>query len=331
MPLRHRLGALVYDWPRFLRYIGGDWTRIRNRRENITVDGRGVRCDWEFTSDLHIAKVYPAAGRWLLRRALEDWPITLRSDTAGSAGQPVVSFVVGHRGLERLPHLLVTLRSIAGQEEVATECIVVEQSVRPEIDGRLPSWVRYLHTSVPSDAEYGRAAAFNAGACQARGQILVLHDNDMLVPARYAAELATRIKAGWNFVDPKRFMFYLSADDTRRTFESGTLTNEDGVTVVQNARGGSIAVARDAYFAIAGFDEGFMGWGGEDNDFWERAEAHGGVYSFGHLPLIHLWHPPQQEKGRPDAPAVRRYHELRAIPPAERIRRLRARQAPPPR
>jgi hypothetical protein len=331
MSLRHRLGALIYDWPRFLRYIGGDWTLIRNRREAITVNGRGVRCHWEFTSDLHIAKVYPATGRWLLRRALEDWPIRLRAEApAPPKGPAAVSFVVGHRGLERLPQLLTTLRSLAAQTGVATECIVVEQSACPEIEAKVPSWVRYVHTPVPSGAGYGRAAAFNAGARHARGHVLVLHDNDMIVPERYAAELAARIAAGWNFVDPKRFMFYLTEGDTRRTFDRGALANDDGVTVVQNARGGSIAAAREAYFAIGGFDESFVGWGGEDLDFWERAEAHGGVYAFGHLPLIHLWHLPQPGKASPDAPAVRRYHEVRAISPTERIRRLRALQAPPP-
>jgi hypothetical protein len=75
MTLRHRLGALIYDWPRFLRHIGGDWTLIRNRDETITSDGRGVRCEWLYSSDLHIASVYPSAGRMLMRRAFRDWPV----------------------------------------------------------------------------------------------------------------------------------------------------------------------------------------------------------------------------------------------------------------
>ncbi|HVR39200.1 MAG TPA: glycosyltransferase, partial [Thermoanaerobaculia bacterium] len=178
-------GALVYDWPRFLRHINTSWTLIHNRDERITTDGRGVRCEWEFTSDLHIAKVFPSTSSWLMRRALRDWPITLRDQP--SEATPDVTFLIGHRGTTRLPHLLATLRSIAGQKDIAIECIVIEQAATREIESALPQWVRYLHTPVPPDLEYCRSATFNAGAEIARGRVLVLHDNDMLLPERYAA------------------------------------------------------------------------------------------------------------------------------------------------
>jgi GT2 family glycosyltransferase len=202
--------------------------------------------------------------------------------------------------------------------------------VRPEIEGKLPSWVRYYHTSVEAGVEYSRSATFNVGARMARGEVLILHDNDMVVPDRYAAENAARVRDGWRFVDAKRFNFYLREEDTGRIFESGQMMSDLAATVVQNLRGGSTAATRDAFFAIGGFDEEFIGWGGEDLDFWERAVAHGGVYVFGYLPLVHLWHPPQKGKGQSDAPAVRRYRQIRTIPPEERIRRLRTLQPPPP-
>jgi hypothetical protein len=310
MSLRTQLGALLYDWPRFLRHIGGDWEQIRNRHETLLSDGRGVICPWEFSSELHIARVSPFAARWLFRRAFADWPIARRDAPHGLVGAPEVSFVIGHRGLERLPNLLETLRSIAGQVDAAIECIVVEQSASPEIEGQLPPWVRYVHTPVPPDMPYCRSATFNAGAAIARGEVLILHDNDILVPERYAAEVLARVREGARFVDLKRFLFYLAEDETLTSIE-------------QNLQGGSIAATRQAYAAVGGFDEGFVGWGGEDNDFRERAHALGGVYAFGYLPMIHLWHPPQPGKRDAAAPAVRRYwEEIRNIPAEERIRRL---------
>ena len=350
--LRMWVGAALYDWPRLemslrglgrYRHLRTPWIAMRNRNERLTMDGRGARCEWIYTSDLHIAKVFPSAGARLMRRALRDWPVDLAETmpiSTSSSRQPIVngeqsanrqptpdvSFVIGHRGLDRLPHLLATLRSVAGQQDVRIECIVVEQSVAPEIAALLPPWVRHLHTPVPSvDYPYNRAWAFNAGARIARGRVLVLHDNDMLCPARYAAEVVERVADGWSFLELKRFLFYFDEMRTRETFKTNQIPSHAPENVLQNAQGGSIAVARDAFFAIGGFDESFVGWGGEDNEFWERAETTKSVYAFGYLPLIHLWHSPQMGKQSVDAPAVRRYRELNAIPAMERIRMLQER------
>src|SRR6266576_775280 len=131
--LRQRLGAIIYDWPRFLgSMIGRDrWIGFRNRHERLSIDEAtgGARCEWQFTSDLHINNVYPATGRWLMRRALRDWPVEFASAPRVS-GEPRVSFVIGHRGESRLPHLLTTIATIAAQD-IAVECVVVEQSEQP--------------------------------------------------------------------------------------------------------------------------------------------------------------------------------------------------------
>lgn len=329
--LRHHMGALVYDLPRFVMAAHrGRWISMRNRHEHIESNGHGIRCDWQFTSELHIAKVYPSAGTRLMGVALEDWPIGRTEAAPNVSGTPDVSFVIGHRGMARLPHLLECLRSIAASDGVAIECLVIEQSPQSQIHARLPSWVRYEHTPVAADYPYNRAWTLNAGVQLARGPIVVLHDNDMLVPRRYAAELLARVADGARFVDLKRFTFYLHEDQTRRIFDGAALRPAPSV-IVQNLRGASIAATREAYREIGGFDEEFLGWGGEDNDFWDRAEAAGGVDDFGYLPFVHLFHAPQPEKleGR-EAPAVRRYHDhISEIPPIERIRRLREQRAKP--
>lgn len=299
------------------------WLQIRNRNEAISLNERGVACDWRFTSDLHIAHVFPSTGRRLMRRSLARWPITMR-DAPGSNGPPKVSFLIGHRGTARLPHLLATLRSIAGQSGVDVECIVVEQSVAPEIEHLLPPWVRYLHTPLPRpDLPYCRAWSFNIAVPLARSDVLVLHDNDMLMPERYAFEALQRIGEGFSFVDLKRFIFYLREADTRRVFVTGAPPRGVAAIVVQNLVGGSIVVRRDAYDAIGGFDESFVGWGGEDNDFFDRAAFIGGVHRFAYMPILHLEHPPQPGKLSLTTGAIRRYREMETIDPGERIARLR--------
>jgi len=70
-----------------------------------------------------------------------------------------------------------------------------------------------------------------------------------------------------------------------------------------------------------GFDEAFVGWGGEDNEFWERASTQR-LWPYGGLPLLHLWHPAQAGKHQSANETAARYRELSAIPAHERIRTL---------
>lgn len=335
MPLRRlRLiaGAIVYDWPGFERRMHGSggragepepWLQIRNRNEATAMNARGVQCRWRFASELHIANVLPSTGKRLMRVALERWPVAL-AEAPRHTGAPLATFVIGHRGVARLPHLLATLRSIAAQS-VPVECVVVEQSRQPEIAAQLPQWVGYVHTPLPRpDLPYCRSWTFNVGMRHASSDLLILHDNDFLVPETYAAEAVARVGEGWKFVNLKRFVFYLSAYQSGRVFATGAV-RPSRVTVAQNLHGGSIIAERSAYEAIGGFDESFIGWGGEDNDFWDRAATMERIYDFGYLPMIHLHHEDQPGKATRDTAAIARYETIEAIPPRERIARLLAR------
>ena len=272
-----------------------------------------------------------------MKRSLRDWPVrfeeTLQEgNTVRGGGEPrLVSFIIGHRGTERLPHLLSTLRSIAAQRGAEVECIVVEQSTAPQVRDHLPPFVRYIHTPLP-DPEFGycRSWAFNVGARAARGTLLVLHDNDLVIPEGYARNLLHRQDQGYEVINIKRFIFYLGRADSELIASVGakaliSLTPE---VVLQNAEaGGSVAVDRDGFFRIGGFDESFVGWGGEDNEFWERARTLS-AWVYGYVPLIHLWHAPQPGKRAVNgngALTANLIERRASIPPSIRITELRRR------
>lgn len=340
--IRQRAGAILYDVPRFLwgirprLFSGGEtapWVFVRNRNERILFSKvfPGVCCDWRWTSDLYLPKVFPWTGQILMNKALNDWPISFQSEPNEVNDIIDVSFIIGHRGRPRLPHLLATLQSIAGQQEISFECIVVEQAQKNEAQDALPKWVRYLHTVLPDpNMPYSRAWAFNVGARHARGKLLVFHDGDILIPARYGFELLKRQGSDFDIVNIKRFIFYLSEIHTTRLLETKVLQSDFcPIQVMENAEaGGSIAIRTQTFFDLGGFDEEFIGWGGEDNEFWERAETRR-VFKFGYIPLVHLWHPPQPDArkisgmGKKTAALV----ETRsAISPQARISELRKRK-----
>ena len=335
--VKSKLGACVYEMPTFLWNMSpvgkGRWVRIRNRKERLIPDAQrvGVQCDWRWTSDLHITKVFPRLGRSLMRRALREWPVASCPRPRILHENIKVSFIIGHRGRARVPHLLATLKSIAAQRHTTFECIVVEQSEVPELTGALPAWVRYVHVPpAHPGAHYCRSLAFNAGARAARGEMLVLHDNDLLVAQDYAAEIMSRYEQGYEVINLKRFIFYLTEAHARRVCVSGELDlKEAPESVMQNAQGGgSLAVSREAFFAIGGFDESFVGWGGEDNEFWERAQTLN-VWPYGYLPLVHLWHEAQPGKFDQGRRTAALFERRSSVPVEERIEELRARNVGP--
>ncbi len=326
---RKLLGTLILDMPKYLLVLWVAKSRLlslANRKERLipAPDGRGYRCDWQWTSDLHAPKVFPFLGRRLMKLALVDHPIRRLPQLENYSGQPVVSFIIGHRGTARLSHLLATLESIAGQQDASVECIVVEQEMESQLGGHLPPRVRHIHTPPPvSDMPYCRSWAFNIGVKQARGNVLVLHDNDMLVPADYAAQALERVKQGYEVLNLKRFIFYLGRAHSEGMFDvKATLLDDTPEAIVQNLEGGgSVVITREAFERIGGMDESFIGWGGEDNEFWERAQTCK-VWPYGYLPIVHLWHPSQPGKYQGENPTLRHYRDLSLIPEWERIVRL---------
>ncbi len=330
---RQKIGVVAKDLPRYIQLLRRDidYLAIRNRNELLegSPDGTGFRCLWQWTSDLHAPKIFPSLGRKIFQHAFGDHPIAFLLEPLVVSSQPEVSFIIGHRGLERLPLLELTLASIAAQRGVTIECIVVEQDSQPRLKGLLPEWVRYIHAPpVQPDMAYNRSMAFNQGAQLARGNLLILHDNDMPIPQDYAAANMARVREGYEVVNLKRFIFYLDRRTSDNVSIDRGIPSIPGITaIMQNSQGGgSIAITREAFFDIGGMDESFIGWGGEDNEFWERAETRK-LWPYGSMPILHLWHAPQPEKHQRDSHTLKRYTELSIIKPVERIATLRALQA----
>lgn len=326
------LRALITEAPRYGRALAepsGAWTRLSNRHETLEPapqGGPGYRCLWSWTSDLDAARALPGLGRRLMTRALAEHPIS-RATRLQQTEPPAITFVIGHRGMARLPHLLATLESIAAQQGPAIECVVVEQSEEPEAAPHLPAWVRHVHTPPPRpDMPYSRAWAFNIGALHARSPYLVLHDNDMLVPTGYARALLSHLADGWDVVNLKRFIFYLDRVHTEAVLSgSASLTAHAPEAITQNLEGGgSLAITAEAFQRIGGLDESFLGWGGEDNEFWERAQTLR-VWHWAYLPIVHLWHSPQPGKQDPANPTLALFRARSAVPVQARIEALCAR------
>lgn len=327
---RQQAGVLFFDSLRFWRMLlSGAWMLLRNRNEAICLapDGMGCYIDAPWSSDLHACRVFPRWGRLIFRCAEREWPFHLEYDRRPILqASPRATFIIPHRGRDRLPLLQAVVASIRGQDAVPVECIVVEQnSLRELLESDLPPDVRYLHLPHPSDAkDWHFAWAFNEGARQARSDILVLHDGDIIAPRGYAREIVRHLRRDWEAVYLQRFLFCLNAADSESLQQSGVIPPAPvPERVRQNWKGGTRAVRHETFRDVGGMDESFVGWGGEDVEFFDRLLARR-TRRFGYLPFLHLWHPPQRDKmsGRRER-NLKRLNAVLAEPRARRIARLR--------
>lgn len=334
---RERLGCWLHErWrtelvlrlPRLAALLGWSWLDLCNRNERLRTDALagGRECLWAYSSALTVARVFPDVGSRLLHHCLRRFPIRLESVASNPVDSPTpeISVVIGVRGTGRLEQFKSCLQSLLVQSSVIHEIVVVEQSWLPEFKSLLPAGVRYLHQqSTHPDMPYNRSWALNAGACAARGRVLVLHDADMLLPQNALAVIVAAIDHGLDAVRLPRLLFYLDADSSvavqrTRCFPQHLRFER----VIANNRT-PIAVRRDCYFGIGGHDEAFYGWGAEDDEFMDRLRTcqlgEGAM-----LPIVHLWHTSAAGGDARNRNAALLEH-ARLSSPQERIEQLRAR------
>ncbi|MCA9034571.1 MAG: hypothetical protein KDA91_05545 [Planctomycetaceae bacterium] len=332
--LRQRLGCWVNErWktelilgaPAIAARLGLSWKDLCNRREQIEIDQQtqGRVCHWADSSPLTVSRIFPQVGARLLQNCLRESPVNFNPTKNGASTSPDVSFVLGVRGTGRLPQFLATVQSLLGQQDCESEVVVVEQSWKQEFQNIVPEGVRYLHTPATSaDMPFNRSWALNAGAVNARGRVVVLHDGDYVVPTHFAKEVSQRVAGNVQSARLARLIFYFDQSTSEQIQQSHSLAKVRSVSRIVQNNPTPMALTKEAYLAIGGHDESFYGWGGEDNEFLDRARTLNhceGAF----LPVFHLWHP--EAPNRSGDRNANRLTQIMDRSPHERIQQLTSR------
>lgn len=185
----------------------------------------------------------------------------------------------------REPQLAHCLEQLSRQSHTDFEVIVCDdgsaacRAVAEGFAGRLT--LDYLWR--PNDGSPSRSR--NAGARQARHPLLVLIDSDVLLNSDALAAYARFLdqRPGWllyGYVGleaegPSALLPQVAVNwrDPRFSWDGAHLMPTDKLMNSSHlcGFGGNFAVHRDSLLAIGGFDEAFIGWGGEDLAFAEQA------------------------------------------------------------
>lgn len=304
----------------------GDWVTVVNRlgTHSYSSNPTGVRCLSDQTSSLHISDVLPWTGRKILRAAQQEWNFNWPTQSS-HASDPEISVLIPFRGTERLPLLVATIASLSAMK-TSIEIIVIEQDEHSTLVN-LPDGVQHLHAPHPSgDRRWHKCFAYNRGAERARAGILVCHDADVVVPDRYDECIRRHlVQEDYDVFYPGRFLFYLDQKTTQNTLDNRSFQSVGDAapeTIKQNWTGGTLAIKREAFDAVGGFDESFTGWTGEDREFYDRCQVLNGWFH-GYIPFLHLWHAPQL--GRIDSHSLSQADKFTASKLAiDRERRIEA-------
>jgi len=229
-----------------------------------------------------------------------------------------LSYLITYReagSSDRRENLLAVLRWLAQWPEI--QVVVVEQDTVPWLD-REPPLPKSGAGLAYNPGPFNKAWGFNVAARVARGPLLALGDADVIAP-RALPEAVRRCREGEGAVKPYHTIVDLTQEETARlrggdsgfraTRPQSTPRNREGLSEHVVFGGGLVVIQRETYLRLGGFDERFLGWGGENDAMMAKLE-HAGVplSEVGEEPALHLWHArsPQSTLGQPHYDANRR-------------------------
>lgn len=227
-----------------------------------------------------------------------------RSTTTETAGTHVrvhidkpIDVVIPYRAVPGNPlrarNLAAVLSALQTQtaEPSQYRVTVVEESDIPTVpaDPRL-TVDNYIH--IPYTGPFNKALAINRGVSDSdKDSILCLLDADILPDHDFLQRNAARVSASPDRLHlPYHDAFCLLSDDSKTLATEGYMAGRtySGYLITHPA-GGCVWITHEAFDEAEGFDENFVGWGGEDRDFADRADRVAPILRHREL-LTHLYH-----------------------------------------
>lgn len=219
--------------------------------------------------------------------------------------------------IENLKYLIYCLKRQTSQID---ELIIADDGSSVDVVNFLKKEVNDLNSTVKyiwqKDLGFRKTRALNNAVKEARGEILIFLDQDVILPFNFIEIIKKNMKKEY-FLP---FKIYWMNENERKNFNkekfeySDLILRKEEIKKIKkqilmskiknikyylglkdrgsNIVGAAFSLFKDDYIKVNGFDEEYRGWGKEDDDIsWRLYKA--GLKSR-HIslkyPIIHLWH-----------------------------------------
>ena len=144
------------------------------------------------------------------------------------------------------------------------------------------------------EGDFNRSAARNSGVQQSSSDISVIIDADNFIPINQIHNAIRVAKRRDALVKPFKTFGYLTEDSTKKFYEFYPFSDIDPEYIdppQEDFTGGAYVIKRSLWLELGGMDEGFIGWGAEDDAFHLLCKNSGvpTIYVEGYD--YHLYHP----------------------------------------
>jgi predicted glycosyltransferase involved in capsule biosynthesis len=215
------------------------------------------------------------------------------------------SFIIAykHRN-DRIHNLKRVLEWLYGFGRI--EIILVEQDKKPKLPDFSIKGVKHIFTK--SNMPFNKSWAFNVGLKYATTDVIVFGDCDLIMdPHKFINAL--KLLETYECVSPYSRVIDLNPNEVNFNLEQMNLINRPGrgETDIQKIclSGGIIMYRKEAIYKIGGFDQSFIGWGGEDDFQSHKSKIFLTCYEQS-ATCYHLWH----ERGAPEQKWYKRNLDL---------------------
>lgn len=219
------------------------------------------------------------------------------------------SYILTYRqgeGTARRDNLLAVLTWLARYPDF--EVIVVEQDDAPRLEGPLPH-PQCRHVFAYNPGPFNKGWGFNVGVRHARFNAYAFGDADVIT-GDVVIDAIHYLAQGYQAVKPYRRLVDLDEAQSARVRagefdwqpapESQAL-NREGIGEFLVFAGGLFLMTRTGFARVGGWDERFLGWGGEDDAMSYKIErSRMPALELDARTAVHLYHPrpPESTSGQ---------------------------------